>query len=382
MEFGLPTTSQSVYQPYTISNYKKTQTSTVQTINTGNVLTTTADYPATSYAKPAAQSYTTTIESTPVVSSQEYATTNYETTDYPVTQYTTTTPVATEEYTTTNYETVETTPTVDYTAYETVTPAVQEVAAPATTSTVQYQQRVVTKYVPKLVTKMVQQPYITMMPLEKAKALGLPIVQNQTPMPVPTTSLIQTPQPAVQQLPAVPQPVQSVIAPQPVQSVITPQPVQTSQMVPQKYEDHFVRNYNIYDPPRSLIQTTPMTTTSSVFNPNSMAVNDFRVRTSLPQTLNPTLTQSTYLPNVNTGLTGLSTSLPNVNANLPTLNTSLPNVNGNLPSLNANLPSLNANLPNVNTGLSQIGNNLTNAGNNLTSGINNIGSNKIGRAHV
>ena len=299
MEFGLPTTSQSTYQPYTTTNYKTTQTTTVQNVNLGNVLTTTADYPATSYTKPTSEVYTTNYEtSIPAVSTQEYTTTNYETADYPVSNYTTSTPVATEEYTTTNYETTAIeTPAVDYTAYETVTPTYQEVAAPATTSSVQYKQVVTTKLVPRTVTKYVPVPVTRMVPYEQAKALGLPIVENQTPMPVPNASLIQTPQPLIQPLP-VPQPAQSVIAPQPVASQIP----QTSQvpMVPQNPSDHFVRNYNIYDSPRGIIPTT--TTTSSVFNPNYLPVNDFRTRTSLPQVpLNTTLAQSTYLPNVNTG---------------------------------------------------------------------------------
>ena len=91
MEFGLPTTTQSTYQPYVASNYSTTQTT--QVLPTENIIT--ADYPATNYT-------TTTPE---ITTGETYTTTNYETTtDYPVTNYTTTT-----DYSTTAYETPATT---------------------------------------------------------------------------------------------------------------------------------------------------------------------------------------------------------------------------------------------------------------------------------
>ena len=96
MEFGLPqTTTQSVYEPYTATNYKTTQTSTIENIDLGafqttqttqalpdygNVLTTTSDYPVTNYG---------TTASTPITTTDEYTTTNYETTAIETTPTTT-----------------------------------------------------------------------------------------------------------------------------------------------------------------------------------------------------------------------------------------------------------------------------------------------------
>ena len=170
-------------------------------------------------------------------------------------------------------------------------------------TTTRYKQVVTTRYEPRIVTKYVQVPVTKMVP---ADLVGLYNQQAQTPMPVPATSLIQNPQPAVQQL-AMPQPVQPVS-----QSVVMPQPVvsqvpQTS-MISTNPTDHFVNNYPIYEnDPRRGVRT-------SVFDNNSLlgstTVDDFRSRTSL----NP-------LTPVNVPL---STSV--VGSNLPGLNTSIPAV--------------------------------------------------------
>ena len=118
MEFGLPTTTtSSVYQPYTATNYKTTQS--VKNVDYGSLLTTTQDYPATSYSKIETPTYTTgetytTSEyqaTTPTTTTAEYTATNYDTTpaftttsDYQVTDYTTSIPeITTQEYTTTAY---------------------------------------------------------------------------------------------------------------------------------------------------------------------------------------------------------------------------------------------------------------------------------------
>lgn len=196
MDFGLPTTTtQSVYQPYTTTNYKTTQS--VQNVDLGNILTTTEDYPVTSYANVEAPTYTTgetftttNYETTTptYTTTNEYTTTDYGATtttstvaDYPVTNYTTTTPaVTTQDYTTTAYETaaVETTPatTVDYSAYESIpaaTTSYQEVAAPATQVVTRYKQVVTTRMEPRLVTKYVQVPVTKMVPIEQARAMSL-----------------------------------------------------------------------------------------------------------------------------------------------------------------------------------------------------------------
>ena len=179
----------------------------------------------------------------------------------------------------------------------------QSVAAPATTTTTQYKQVVTTRYEPIIVTKYVQVPVTRMVPADQARAMSL--IAPQTPMPVPTTSLIQTPQPVVQQLP-VPQP---VAIPQPVaQSVVAPAP-QMSMMAPQN-ENHYVRNVPIYDVPRASVFTSGILTNN---------VDDFRSRTSLIQP------QTSYNPALSTSLNpAVSTTLPGINTSLNTgLNTGL-----------------------------------------------------------
>ena len=76
MEFGLPTTTtQSVYQPYTATNYKTTQA--VQNVDLGNILTTTEDYSASSYANIETPTYTT---------GETFTTSEYQTTPQPIQQ--------------------------------------------------------------------------------------------------------------------------------------------------------------------------------------------------------------------------------------------------------------------------------------------------------
>lgn len=195
--------------------------------------------------------------------------------------------------------------------------------------------------------------------------------QPQVPLPIPTVSLIQTPQPIIQQLPS----------PQPV---VTTQPISVSQVpqVPQvpvmaQPENHFVSNYPIYedDPRRSVLRKSIFDTSALGYNPD-----DFRSRITLPQlafteeyastlgtttgTNLPPVTTSTALPAVSTTLPDISTTLPPVTTLTPGVATSLAGTVDNM----ANISGLNT-LNNISTGLSD---KLNTGVNNVTSGIGNV----------
>lgn len=195
--------------------------------------------------------------------------------------------------------------------------------------------------------------------------------QPQVPLPIPTVSLIQTPQPIIQQLPS----------PQPV---VTTQPMMVSQVpqVPQvpvmaQPENHFVSNYPIYedDPRRSVLRKSIFDTSALGYNPD-----DFRSRITLPQlafteeyastlgtttgTNLPPVTTSTALPAVSTTLPDISTTLPPVTTLTPGVATSLAGTVDNM----ANISGLNT-LNNISTGLSD---KLNTGVNNVTSGIGNV----------
>ena len=325
MEFSLSmTTTSSAYQPYSATNYKTTQS--VQNVDLGNLLTITQDYPTISYANIETPIYTTGENySTSGYQTTDpiYTTTNYgptstitTTSDYPVTNYITSVPEITPQYyTTTSYETsaIETIPTttVDFRAYETipdvkttyqkatapVSITYQAASAPTSQVVTKYEQRIATKIQPGLVTKYVQIPFTKMSQIEQARVISL--IQPKTQMSVPTISLIKTPQPIYQTLPA-PQHVlipQLVVSPQPMVSQI----IQVPQAPLIGSNDHFVRNYPIYESdPRRVPKTSIFAPQPA--NPEINYINDFRVRSSLDNYVtSPALSPTNALPNKTKG---------------------------------------------------------------------------------
>ena len=236
MNFGLPLGNQNNFQSYPITNYIPNKNA-----NYGNILSTTLEYPVTSYSNKSEN--TNTIKGTSTLPKYETSLI-YTTADYTASDNISYTP-------TINYD-VTPSPNVNYINYESIpsSPAYQTISAPITYSTNKYQSNQ-----PKYINKYVQYP------LEQAKVASLVNPpQFQTP-----------------------------------DSFMIPKVPQFNFMRPNA-EEHFIRNYPIYESQRRKMQNI------NVINKQSPYLSDIKT--------------------INTNLPELKTSSPNVNTNVNNINAS------------------------------------------------------------